>query len=94
MKKNLESKTLNRMQITGSDIACVFQGVIPSKQATELTGKLLTLLNAAESSDAGHASKMMLLGALAALGQQEQNFCSFNENQICQPTHGNASVSD
>jgi len=94
VKKALESKTLNRMHITGSDIARVFQDVIPSNLATELTGKLLTLLNAAELSDSGHASKMMLLGALAALGQQEQDFGSFNEDQICQPAHGNAPISD
>jgi hypothetical protein len=60
--------TLNHMQNTGKDIAAIFAGNVDQDKAMSMTQALLGMMES--DSPRFHDSRMMLLGALAALGQE------------------------
>jgi hypothetical protein len=54
------------MQTTGKDIAAIFAGNVDQKKMMSMTQALLEIMGS--DSPILHESRMMLLGALAALG--------------------------
>jgi hypothetical protein len=60
--------TLNHMQNTGKDIAAIFAGSVDQDKVMSMTQTLLEIMES--DSPRLHDSRMMLLGALAALGQE------------------------
>lgn len=66
----MKTSLLNNMQRTGKDIASAFSGEISSDAAMRITGRLLSLMKATSSVDNEMGSRLMILGALSALGQE------------------------
>lgn len=62
------NSTLMHMHMAGKDIAVVFAGTLDPAQVSKMTQRLLDLMNS--SGQGLHEKRMMLLGALAALGQE------------------------
>lgn len=60
--------TLMQMQTTGKDIAAIFAGSVGQDKVMSMTQALLEIIGS--DSPISHESKIMLLGALAALGQE------------------------
>jgi hypothetical protein len=60
--------TLTQMEITGKDIAAIFSGSLDQDKIPSMTQALLDIMKS--SVPRFHESRMMLLGALAALGQE------------------------
>lgn len=60
--------TLMHMQNTGKDIAAIFAGSVDQDKVMSMTQALLEIMES--DSPRLHESRMMLLGALAALGQE------------------------
>jgi hypothetical protein len=60
--------TLMYMQTTGKDIAAIFASNVDQKKMMSMTQALLEIMGS--DSAILHESRMMLLGALAALGQE------------------------
>jgi hypothetical protein len=56
------------MQNTGKDIAAIFAGSVDQDKVMSMTQALLGIIES--GSPRLHESRMMLLGALAALGQE------------------------
>lgn len=67
----MKTSLLKNMQRTGKDIASAFSGEISSDAAMRITGRLLSLMKATSSVDNEMGSRLMILGALSALGQEE-----------------------
>ncbi|WP_343732984.1 hypothetical protein [Duganella sp.] len=67
----METSLLKNMQRTGRDIASAFSGEIGSDAAMRITERLLSLMKASTSVDEEMGSRLMILGALSALGQEE-----------------------
>jgi hypothetical protein len=60
--------TLMQMQTTGKDIAAIFAGSVGQDKVMSMTQALLEIIDS--DSPISHESRIMLLGALAALGQE------------------------
>jgi hypothetical protein len=60
--------TLMQMQTTGKDIAAIFAGSVGQDKVMAMTQALLEIMGS--DNPILHESRMMLLGALAALGQE------------------------
>lgn len=67
----METSLLKNMQRTGKEIAATFSGEIGPDAAMRITGRLLSLMKATSSVDNEMGSRLMILGALSALGQEE-----------------------
>lgn len=67
----METSLLKNMQRTGKEIAAAFSGEIEADAAMRITGRLLSLMKATSSIDNEMGSRLMILGALSALGQEE-----------------------
>lgn len=67
----METSLLQNMQRTGKDIASAFSGEIDSDAAMRITERLLSLMKASTPVDKEMGSRLMILGALSALGQEE-----------------------
>jgi hypothetical protein len=67
----METSLLKNMQRTGKDIASAFSGEIAPDAAMRITGRLLALMKETSSVDNEMGSRLMILGALSALGQEE-----------------------
>lgn len=68
---HMETSLLKNMQRTGKDIASAFSGEVGPDAAMRITGRLLSLMKATSSVDNEMGSRLMILGALSALGQEE-----------------------
>jgi len=67
----METTLLKNMQRTGKDIAQAFSEEIAPDAAMRITERLLRLMNETSSTDNQMGSRLMILGALSALGQEE-----------------------
>jgi len=64
--------TLTTMRKTGKDIAAVFAHVLTEEEKSHIATQLLALMRSAPAGQELHSARLMMLGALAAVGREVQ----------------------
>ncbi|UGQ45875.1 hypothetical protein [Massilia endophytica] len=70
-RTRMETSLLKNMQVTGKEIAAAFTGEIDPEAAMRIADRLLSMMNDTSAIDNEMGSRLMILGALSALGQAE-----------------------